>query len=406
MTARTRIRLVLAVVGVAAVALVAPLIGILSTVDRAIQGHGREVSRILDGVPVRQSTRAAFGGAEEPGNAWDLLRPALDAIWALDPTRPATAQPNRLMEPNFDAHGIPADTPRLLGEAARALEECRRAGRRTRLDWPWDPDPELHLKVGRACRAMVSLAYRAGQEERDADAAGWLLSALLLAQDAARLGQRWTWELMLVVEAWVFEEARSLLGGQDLTGAQLADVEQRLQQVYALRPPLSLRFRTFGALARQSVLDGTAHVAPRQGFGHVPLEETVGWRDLWSKRLCTARVANGIRDGVEFAGSLPWSSSTDLDARNREIASRYRKEDVAQLILARGAVGDELEVLLQWELFRASVGVARAEAVTGKLPQTLAEAGVQDPDPRIVLDSRRLLVLGMATVWVVDRRAR
>lgn len=368
MTARTRIRLVLAVVGVAAVALVAPLIGILSTVDRAIQGHGREVSRILDGVPVRQSTRAAFGGAEEPGNAWDLLRPALDAIWA--------------------------------------LEECRRAGRRTRLDWPWDPDPELHLKVGRACRAMVSLAYRAGQEERDADAAGWLLSALLLAQDAARLGQRWTWELMLVVEAWVFEEARSLLGGQDLTGAQLADVEQRLQQVYALRPPLSLRFRTFGALARQSVLDGTAHVAPRQGFGHVPLEETVGWRDLWSKRLCTARVANGIRDGVEFAGSLPWSSSTDLDARNREIASRYRKEDVAQLILARGAVGDELEVLLQWELFRASVGVARAEAVTGKLPQTLAEAGVQDPDPRIVLDSRRLLVLGMATVWVVDRRAR
>ncbi|HZE96663.1 MAG TPA: hypothetical protein VE981_06540 [Planctomycetota bacterium] len=376
-------------------------------VQTTLAWHVADVARILDGVPDRTCSRPALSGPEEPGNSWDLMRPSFEALWQLHPVYGSDSHFGTTMEPDFDAHGIPADTPRLLGESMPWLESCRRATRRTRLDWPGFPDPLWPCKAIRIGRALTSTAFVSWQEGRDADAVEWLTTALMVAHDTARLGQPGTWDQMRVVEAWVRQDLRSMLEAHGLTEPQLVEFERRLDLLRSTRPAVSVVFRTWGAESRRAVLEHSASVSLLNGDDvHHALEETVGWRDLFSMRVCTARVLNGIRDGCERAGTLPMTSVTIPAAFDLEIRAPYRKEDVAQLLFSEFGTLEALEEELQnWDFLRAAIAVARYELVHGRMPATFSECGVPLVlAPRLGIEEDRLSIAGSLEKWTIQRR--
>jgi hypothetical protein len=185
--------------------------------DALLEEHHREVAAILDGSPRRNPARPPILSPTEPGNAWDLLLPAFDALEDLDPDDGKGVREG--MAANLDAHGIPAETPRLIEAAGPALEQCRRAARRSDLLWRGPRYPKLEVKAGRAARALCSKALLLWRADRDAEAAEWLIVALTVIYDVVRLQNDWS--LIVFAESWALADSGSLLSWQSLTASQL-----------------------------------------------------------------------------------------------------------------------------------------------------------------------------------------
>lgn len=368
--------------------------------DASIERHRAEIAALLDDVPVRHSNRPALAAPEEPGNVWDLLRPAFDALWALqEPTPMAEISTN--LEANFNAHGSVQPTRPLLERGSDALEACRQSRRRSALDWTGPIDPDLCHKAARAGRALCSRGFLAWQEGRDAEAMDWLLTALSVAYDAARLAQKDTGRVLVVIERWVCEDARCVMEEQGLTAAELDDVGRRLDQLRAQRPPLSPLFRTSGAQRRKDFLEDCALRASLEAeHEDLGLPVKVGWRDLWVAKLYRARVLTGIRAGMEEAGAVPWTGGVNPFDECQRLHSRYREDVLAWLSAEAdlGVLGPQ-----RLEAFRAALSCARFQAATGRLPATVDEVGVR---PSFKLDGDTLLPPGLPgdENWKLGRR--
>jgi hypothetical protein len=330
----------------------------------SIETHRAEIATLLDDLPLRHAARPALLQPEEPGNVWELLRPAFESLRGQLEMQTNPAYISSAMEANFDLRGIPGDTPRLLEEARAALDACRRSMRRSRVEWNGPLDPDLPYKAARAGRALSSMGLKCWQEGRDAEAMDWLLTALSVAYDAARLGQHRTWEVLQVIEFWVFSDARSLLGEQGLSTAELSEFERRFDQLRAQRPPLALAFQVKGAQARREFLEEMEHP-----YDHT---EVPGWKDLNSWRIHTARVLTGLRSAFEDAGRMTWSAGTHVADQWDRLGRARREEIVERLSIDPGG---EVRSLIRLESFRIALACARFQSAQGRMPQTVEEAG-------------------------------
>src|SRR5581483_631850 len=252
----------------------------------------------------------------------------------------------------------------------------------------------------------------AWQEGRDAEAADWLVAALSVAQDVARLGDPSGSGLLRITEAWVFEEAKFLFSEHGLSESQLREFERRLGVLRSSRPLPTSAIRRWGTDARREVLEGRATVEAPGWPGDprgLPLEEAVGWRDFWSLRLQKARVLAELRDAALRSESLPWHSSGELASAWESLSSRYRPEDVGQLWGRSSRFGIELSAALRRDFLRAASAVARFQAAHGRMPRDLAETGltlnlsrpVAIEGDRIVVD----LTTQAADSWLYDSLA-
>jgi hypothetical protein len=372
-------------------------------VGSSIATHRAEIAALLDDLPLRHATRPALLLPEEPGNVWEVLGPAFESLRDLQEMRTTPDSIWNGMESNFNLRGIPADTPRLLEDGRAALDACRLSMRRSALDWKGPLDPALPYMAARAGRALSSKGLLCWQEGRDAEAMEWLLTALSVAYDAARLGQHRTWEVLHVIEDWVLEDARFLLSEQNLTAAELTDFERRLDQLRAQRPPLTLAFQIEGAEARKDFLEQLQE----PGFPH---DDTAGpgWKDLYSWRIYTARMLTGLRSGFDDAGRMSWSSATDVAAQWSRLCQVQREEVQERLLINPGG---EVNLLVRLEAFRVALACARFQSAQGRMPLTIEETGYA-PD----LDLRRVKLEGNSlsvpiygtytdqTTWKIGRR--
>jgi hypothetical protein len=390
--------------------------------EGAIQFHRAEVEAAERKGPTRTGTRGPIEGPEEPGSAWDLLTPAFEGVWALaDSPEPG---PSLRAEPNFTAHGSAGDTERLLELSAPHLAACRRSLRRRVFDGPGPVDVDSTVdQAVRVCRALCSKGFMAWQDSRDAEAADWLISALSVAQDVARLGDSYSRGLLHVTEAWVSEEAKFLFSEQGLTEAQLREFERRLDILRTSRPLPTVDPWDWGVRARREVLEESVWIDIPNKAGNqdnVKLADAVGWRDFWSPRFQKARVLAELRDAALQSQSLPWNSSGELAPAWDLLCAKYRPEDVGQIWKRHESFRMELVADLRWDFLRAAAAVARFEAAQGRMPKDLAETGTAVPmsrpftieGDRIVLDlttgvTDSLLYFGVAPVevsWAIRRR--
>lgn len=382
------------------------LFSLFRGVDGRIEAHRTEIAAWFEDLPIRRSTRPALLEPAEPGNVWDLLRPAMDEVGDLYPLEDASTYGEE-SDPDLDWRGIPAETPRLIERATPALEQCRRAMHRSVLDWTGPVDPSLPVKAGRIGRALCTKAIQAWEQGRDAEAAEWLVVAMGVAQDAARLGQRHSWATLRVVERWACREARLILGLQDLTAEELGLVSHRLQALRSARPPFVLPLREAGALVRQNILEDDIFLPDGEG-GSIPyLPLKAGWRDLYSHRVLRLRLLNGVRQGVEELADLEPARRPSLSDRAARIRSRYSPRDVAQLL--PDIFTDEDIVLHRLEQFRLAVEFARAARESGTFPRQLSVDGV----PVDLGSGSESGVLGaeeqardLELVWIVGRRTK
>jgi len=368
----------------------------LERAEASFRFHQAEVGEADREGPTRTGARGPIEGPEEAGSAWELLRPAFEGVWALaDPPQEGSLALNS--EPNFTAHGAAGDTPVLLERAAPYLEACRRSLRRSIADGPGPVDAHLVVhQAARVCRALCSKGFLAWQDGRDAEAADWLIAALSVAQDVARLGHPYGNGMLRITEAWVSEEAKFLFSEHGLTEPQLREFERRLDVLRATRPLPTSTVWGWGADARSDVLEGRASVDVPDKSGDawsVPLEQAVGWRDLWSVRLQKARVLAELRDAALQSESLPWNSSGDLASAWASLCARYRQADVGQLWGRRYHFGIELAAALRRDFLRAAAAVARFEAAHGRMPRDLAETGGPvKPSRTVTIQGDRIVV--------------
>jgi hypothetical protein len=362
---------------------------VLHRADAAILFHRAEVKAADREVPTRTGTRGPIEGPEEGGSAWDLLTPALDGVWALaDPSEEGISLRS---EPNFTAHGAPGDTLRLLELSAPHLEACRRSLRRSVTDGPGPTDAHLVVdKAVRVCRALCSKGFLAWQDGRDSEAVDWLITALSVAHDVARLGDLYSRGLLHVTEAWVSEETKYLFSEHGLTETQLRELERRLDVLRSGRPLPTAEVWDWGVQIRRSVLEGRAWVdAP----DNVQLADAVGWRDFWSPRLQKARVLAGLRDAALQAQTLPWNSSGGLAPAWASLCARYRPDDVKQLWDQPSSFCVELVPALRWDFLRAVAAAARFESANGRMPKDLVETGaILDLSRPVTIEGNRILV--------------
>jgi hypothetical protein len=373
---------------------------ILHRSGAAIESHQAELAQIEQRPLNPRPTRPAIEGPPEAGSVWDLLRPAMRATWGMDPEGSSSSPISPASEANFNLHGIPAGTLLLLEASRPHLEACRRSLRRGVLDWEGPALEDLPYQATRICRALCSMAFRSWQEGRDAEAVDWLITALSVAQDVARIGQKESRTLLRVVEDWAVEESRFLLSEQGLSAGELEDFERRLDLLRSLRPTPAAEVREWGARIRREVLEDTAVVeipVLQHETGTARLSETVGWRDLYSTQLQLARVLTELRDAAEESVFLPWNSSGALEAGWTALSLRYRPGDVRQLWSQAPGFGPELQAALRWDLLRIAVAAARFLAAHGRMPQDLAELRIP------VHPSRPVAIEGVTLSSVLTR---
>jgi hypothetical protein len=414
-TRRQRIIRILA--GATALALLIPVIYVAyvhARVTATVERHQAEVDRLLHDVPVRNPTRPALLGPPEPGNVWDILRPALDSVADLYPLD-TSLNYDETRDPDFDWRGAPDETRKLIEQAGPALEACRRAMRRSSLQWIGLADPGLPAKVGRIARALCTRAAYAWQAGRDAEAAEWLVVALGVAQDAARLGQDGTWHVLLAVEHWACLEARLGLSSHGFASPDLEAFGRRLDILRRQRPSLAHALRIWGAYCRQDIFDGDAQVelrpsGDRDSWHFVPVEKTARWKDLFSERICRARVLNGVRDGIEDLGGID-DGIAHLWTRAANIQSRYPAESVVQLLPNSRWFEEQEEAIVRITLLRLAVGVAEAQVRLGHFPRSLSEVGLPvNINRSLSLEEGRLDGRGgsdnLELVWTIGRRTK
>jgi hypothetical protein len=387
------------------------LVYVYRRVETVLEAHRLDVASTLEDVPIRGSTRPAILLPAEAGNVWDLLRPALDAVADLYPLE-SGGRYDEYKDANLDWRGVEGETPRLLALAAPALEKCRQALRRSALDWSGPPDRDLPAKAGRIGRALCSRAAMSWEAGRDAEAVEWLIVAMVVAQDVARLGQRGTWDALQVVERWACQEARGRLADHGLGAGDLEEIGRRLDLVRASRPPLALLLRVCSADVRNGILQDSISFEQTDLKGDtdfVRLEKLAGWRDLYSVRICRARLLSGATDAYqELAGasgaSNPWAG---LD----RIRSKYPAQDVGQLLPPSQWYDPELRARLSLDLFRLAIAVARIQAESGRFPRSLEETGVTTTLGRPVsIEEGRIDAqsgtFDLELVWSIRRRTK
>lgn len=344
-------------------------------VEAILRNHRAEIAFLQEEVPIRTGTRPVLLGPGDAGNAWDLLRPALEVLGDLAPLE--AGDYSELRDPDFDWRGAPGVTPELIEQATPSLEDCRRAMRRSDLSWTGPADPDLAAKAGRAGRALCTKAVYAHEAGRGAEAVEWLTTALGVVHDAARTGQRGTWRSLHVVERWVCQEARLILSNHRLSAKELEDFGRGLDLLRSSRPALGLALRQWSATAREEILeDSYGDPYLLRGDENVPWSTTAGWKDFYSPRLLQTRLLNGIRRAVEELSNVPMAPSSGLSARAIGIELRYPAEDVGQLLPGPSFFDDIEAAQLRLDMLRLAVAFARSQVETGRFPLSASEAGM------------------------------
>jgi hypothetical protein len=211
------------------------------------------------------------------------------------------------------------------------------------------------------------MGLKCWQEGRDAEAMDWLLTALSVAYDTARLGQYQTWPVFRVIEDWVLEDAWFVLEEQNLTAAELAELERRFDQLRAQRPPLALAFQVQGAEARRSFLEEVEQ--PGSPYDHTA---GPGWKDFFSRRIYIARMLTGLRSQSDDARLMTWTPGTEgADPWNRLRMAQGEEVAERQSINPPGEVHSQIPL----EVFRAALACARFQAAQGRMPRTIEETG-------------------------------
>jgi hypothetical protein len=169
-------------------------------------------------------------------------------------------------------------------------------------------------------------------------------------------------------------------------------------------------FQGYGAIVRNTILKSEIWLMPVPPKNESPtLYSALGWRDLHWKRLFTSRVLTGVRNEFRDAGALPLTSTTDPAARAREIRAPYRKEDVARLFDQEREIEFLVDALQRLETLRIAAAVARAQAVLGRAPRTVEEAGISSEfgrQFRIEAQDSAVKIVHAEETWTLQRRQR
>jgi hypothetical protein len=386
MTRRRRTAIVLGVI-VAILALPAIYLAWLHVqVGGALSRREIEINAVLEGVSERSWRVPPVLGSPEPGNGWDLLRPALKEIQDADPLQI------------------------LLRESA--LERCRQALRRSAWEWSGAAEPDLAQKVDRASQAFWAKANQAQKAGRDAEVLEWSIAACSVAQMAAWTGQEGTWASMQRVERWLCDLAHLVLSGHHLMATDLLEAERRIDQLRANRPPFRIRLRLCAAQDANRLLRNQIYaLSDDPAVPPIPLLDTAGWRDLYSRNVFAARILNDIDDCVRQMEALSWSPSGTFGERAEAIRSQSRFDTVRSLLPGWRELTHEQETLLRLDLFRLALAFARAQMQTGRFPSSASDAGLpmdlglplRVDDDRIEPQPGEPLV---ELVWVIRRRTK
>jgi len=386
MTRRRRTTLVLGVI-VAILALPALYLAWLQLqVGRALSRREIEINALLEDVPQRSWSVPPVLGSPEPGNGWELLRPALKEVRDADP----------LQDPFRD----------------QALEHCRRALRRSSWEWSGPAEADLARKVDQASRAFWAKAYQAQKDGRDVEVLELSIAAVSVAQMAAWTGQEGTWTAMQTVERWLCDLTQLVLSGHQLTAAELLEVERRIDRLRANRPAFRLRLQLCAAQNAKRLLRNDIYVlSDDPGVSPIPLLDTAGWRDLYSRNVFAARILNNVDDGVRQMESLSWSPSGTFGERAEAVRSQSRFDSVRSLFPDWRELTHEQETILRLDLFRLALAFARAQMQTGRFPSSASDAGLpmdlglplRVGGDRIEPELREPLA---ELVWVIRRRTK
>jgi hypothetical protein len=351
---------------------------VIRRAEEAILAHRSEVARVLALEPVPAPVEPLPG---HPGgeNGWELLRPALDALWELQ-TSYASSDDVSLDAP-FGL-GAVSDFERLRTESEPQrphLDACRKGGARSGWRWQGPLDRELPFKTLLACKHLCVEGLLAWKGRRDKESFDWLFVALTLSQETVRLGQMHSHAMLRTVERAACELARLVFSSHGLSAAEVDEIRLRLDGLWSRRPSSLPELRWWCVEVCRYVLDDPAQIArfvgERDADWAVPRWEA-GWKDWYSHPVRIARVLDGLRDVALDAGRLPWRSSSDLESGWEEICSRQRKEDVRRICLELPWYLQERAASVRRDLLRTALGVARFQAAMGRMPATAEEAGV------------------------------
>jgi hypothetical protein len=354
---------------------------LIERAERSISEHRAEITTLKACSVYQQPpppTPHPWGGE----NFWDLVHPALDALWMLQQESANSVEFSRdlMNDPELSEESLMT-----LKAGGASFEACRQAVKRPVRDWKGTLDEFLPSKgqlMGKGLCLKGLLAWRQG---RDAEAVDWILTALTVAHATSQGDEIASMEMLWEVERWACETGRLLLSKHGLSAAQLDDFGRRLGWLMQTRPRSPRRLRSYVATTRGFVLQGPGN--PRVNV------EPAGWKDLYSPSIQMARILTGLRDAAERAATLPCASSAELQSQWTALGSRYRKDDVERIWLMEEWYWQELEALLRLDLLRIAVGVARFEAELGRMPRTLDEAGVEGIAARPVQIEGRALVV-------------
>jgi len=380
--------------------------------DAQLEKHREECLAIQQACPADPTPRPAILGPEEPGNIWDCYRPAFAGLRGLDP------EPEEELSENignrFHVYGSPGKAPPLLEAAEPFLELCRSAVRRRAGRWWGSKDPALPAAAARAVKALCSKGRLEWQAGRDAAAAQWVLAALTVSSDVARLSG--SWEFLGLTEGWVLEELQAILSLQNMTVPQLEDLSRKLDLLRSARLSFVTRLRDTSSRSRLEILDGDPEFEG-EGFPvRFPLSSKIDWRDLNSLRVAKIRLLGALRSCGRELETVPWNGERLPSTEMNRVISGYKGRYIQQLMPYGDVFARQDQDLLRLDLLSVAVHCARFQAVHGRLPKSGSEAGLtQSFVPHLEFFEDRIFLnttaMGMYFVnsdlpqrWAIQRR--
>jgi len=365
--------------------------GIHFGLDSALERHRRECTAIRNTFPEDTSPRPAILDPEEGGNVWELLIPAVVRIDDLDPNID-----------NFDAHGIPGQTPRLIELAGPDLEFCRLAARRRDRSWS---GPRLAETVSprKAILALSSKALLLWRNGRDAEAAEWIVTALTVATDFSAL----TGDIGYQGDAatLVNQDLRDLLSEHSLTAAQLEDLGRRLNLLHSLQLPFNHHIRRSFAEFQLEVLEQDPWIGDDGSGKSGELSTLIGWKDCFSVRVAKVRLLCDLRSCRRELERVTWRTPSSITEASR-IVDTYRNPYVRSLLSSRYGFKSWQSELGDLGIPDVMIQCARFQAERGRLPRTWEEAGITLPvAPWLALEEGRIVLTesGIMNPFIIDR---
>jgi len=371
----------------------------------ALARHQREIPQIIDCVHYKEPgemTPPPWG----PDNLWDHVRPVFQALRRVETGY--TRGDGFWMDgvPDFRSEN-PDQAERDLEPHGAMLEICRRAVARSDRAWRGEWEATLPDDAAQTCRHLCTRGWIAGRKGRDVEAVDWILTALTIAHEAARVESRtphqtyrWNWtsgvKLRRTIEGWAYAITRQLLRTRGMSLAALEDFGRRLDRLRQDRPAPRREAALWGATARHWILEYPEGYGVIDGNARevkVDLLSSPGWRDLYSPKVRTARVLGRIRDNAFEAGRQPWRSSAEFEPHWLALCRGRLADEAGRLWAAVPDFHKEYAALLRWDLLRVAVGIACFDAANGRMPVDLDEAGVGGLLLRPVRIEGRSLVL-------------